>query len=589
MGRYKTGPRGPKTVSQETLSRLSDPARGKYTSPSREAEKDALFKQQIRRQQQEEEESDGASFFLTDLQAGGAVRKPPAKSSFRSRLEEVAQAAGTIKENVPLSPTGNKYTTAQRLAESKRKARLMSSLLYGQDAVRGARQTSKQNSQSRQAAARLDRVKNVVDMKSTTKKSRYDTGGSQMSRNRQAKLDTQAKLMRGRSRDTASYDSRTGRVNNRSTSRARDPTARRTRDRSADGSVCGVKGSVRERSTSRTRPEWIENSSKKVVEKEEIRKDKLAKQREERRKAFAERKIKNEKSFNASIQSNSSAESSRVKPKKIPTGVMAGSRSAASVRRRPQNNSIYYNSDCSTEERRAKTEQRCKKVPVSAASRRAKQVPLETHAEGITPPATLDSIANSLQYSVSSKGSPAAKTNNRADKSISPKQSTGAGASSAGQTRRRLLERKGLPSKSGARLPVSDSREFSDSRVSSKMSVAPRRKFSGESASVSQEIKYPERFRTADRDELMASMGKPLLSEKVDPDLEHKRNVESALKKAEEMSRSLRHTEDVGISADNDTLTFASLLATHAKRISGKLESAQTMDENYRKLIGTLL
>lgn len=589
MSRYKTGPRGPKAVSKETLSRLSDPARGKFTSPSREAEKDALFKADMRRKRDEENEPDGSSFFLTEINTG----RPPVKSSFRTRLEQVARAAETINEDAPLSPAGNKYTSAQRISESKRRARLMENLLHGQDAVRGARDSAKQTSQTRQAAARLNRVKGVTEAKPTTKKSRYDTGGNQMSRNRQAKLDSQAKIMRGSSKDgSASYDARTGRVRNRSTSRSRDPSANRgsnNRDRSVDknsrrgrsntralSSDRSVDQGARGRSTDNNRPEWIENPNS-AADKDNSRKEKLSQRREERRKVFAEKKSKNEKILTSSIRSNSSAD---ISVNKIPTGVMSGSRSAASISRKPSGTSATVDDFTrNANERRAKTEQRTKKnsCPHPGGGRVGRPPHLKTHVEGNTPPVTMDSETNnSLQYSVSSKGSPNLKSVKTSPSKLIPAKHSSDVLSSS--SRMHLLEKKGLPAKEVPK-PITPG-------TKSMTGIANR----ASSASTT-ENRYPERFRTADRDELIGSIGKPVAPQQTSKDSQLNNNVEMALKKAEEMSRALQNSNDCegSVKADHDTLSFASLLATHAKRISGKLETAQSMDESYKKLTGTFM
>lgn len=601
MGRYKTGPRGPKVVSKETLSRLSDPAKGKYMSPSREAEKDALFSAQTRRQR-EEQAGDGSSFFLTEYEELKAS-DPPGRSSFRNRLEEVARAAGSIAENVPESPVGNKYTSAQRVAESKRKARLMENLLNGADAIKGARQSAKQNSQSRQAESRLNRVKKATQSAPVLPKSRTTTGGSQMSRNRQAKVDSQASIMRGRGREAKTrYDPRTGRVNSKRPNRSRNPSQSREpsvtrgqagrgnpRDRSVDRSSSRVRDrsttrdrsvgrSARDRSVNRNKPEWIENTSS-VAEKERLRKEKLAKQRDERRKVFAERKAKNEKSFNSSIRSNSSADNS---VKKVPTGVVSGSRSAATLRRKPSHHNAPSDSDRSTDERRARTEQRAKKstTPMSTASQRrvARRTPTKMADDSSNPPSTKDSDGNnSLQYSVSSAGSLLGKTSKKSPSKSHPPVT---------DARRRLLEKKGLPTSRAPTVAPSETENRCSSRTRSTKPAIPGRAPSA--TSTSKENKFPERFRSSDRDELLASVGRVLKTDTKGPESGVNNDVESVLKKAEAMSSALKGTqaENGKSKADSDTASFAALLATHAKRISGQLESAQSMDENYKKLTG---
>jgi hypothetical protein len=96
MMRYNTGPRGPKVISKNTLSRLSDPAKGKFTSPSREAAKDAMLKQRQYDQEIDDfiatslpEEKD-PSFFLTEFDDDkNKMQKPKPNSYFRRRLDQV--------------------------------------------------------------------------------------------------------------------------------------------------------------------------------------------------------------------------------------------------------------------------------------------------------------------------------------------------------------------------------------------------------------------------------------------------------------------------------------------------------------------
>jgi hypothetical protein len=715
MGRYKTGPREPKTVSRETLSRLSDPAHGKFTSPSREARNDELFKKQTYKRETEEDSAAGTSFFLTEYQDSkpGAGRPPPIKSSFRSRLEQAARAAETIEEEGPMSPSGKRYTSSQRVAEGKRKARMMDSLLSGANAVRGARQSAKTTSQTRQAAARLSRVQRAAALPRRT-----TTGGSQMSRNRQAKVDSQASVMSGGggggggAREAkARYDSRTGRVHstptrtrNRSQSRDRDPPAQRagsrtrhptpSRDRDRDRDPSAGRARGREVSVD-SRPQWAESQAAGHL-KERERRERLAREREGRRKVFAERKARNgqknafasSRASNTSRASNSSADNDTGggggggmgvgRPvRKLPTGLVSGSRSAASLRRRPPidsnsnsnsnnnyNNSSANNSACgsphrstaSREQPRARSEQRAHKksgtpgVPTSraaaaaAAARRGGGARRSGAAGGSgtplgTPsgspakpssrgaagdgPSTLDSEGNSsLAYSVSTAGGGGGGGGGSPTKAGTPQSAA----------RQRLLERRSLPTRPARTLPPS-SADRSLSRGSATKPPTPSSSRTaivagagmeaqadsgggGGVAATTKESKLPatkgERYRSSDREMLLSlAHSSPVRGAEAGAGAEaadgvdgNMNDVDMALKKAEDMSKALKNKlmessqssshasigssgKGKGVKDDTDTGAFAALLATHAKRMSGQLASAQSLEENYKKLIGT--
>ena len=583
MDRYKTGPRGPKIVTKETLSRLSDPAKGKFVSPSREAKNDEIFKQKIMRSRQDD--SDGTSIFLTEYQEGKSTpaSKPPIKSLFRSRLDDAARAAESIAEDGSLSPS--KYSTRQ----TERKGGTRNGI---------PNITSKNNSQTRQAAARLDRVKaatrlnrgkKAADTPSMSKAKvtprstpRTTPRGNQMSRNRQAKVDSQASIMRGRDQTRATYDSRTGRVHqNRSTSRVRKSST--SREPSVDRRKVGTQPNKpmntrrkdtsvdRNRSTSRTRgqsvdkPEWVDNTSK-AAQREKERKEKLNKMRESRLNALAEKKAMNSKntSHNSSIRSNGSTDSAM---RKVPTGIISGSRSAAAIKRKPVNSNNLSSNNSSVnihQERRARTEQRSSKRTGPTVSRKELTKSVSKN-QGLKPSEADDN--GSLQYSASTVSSPLSNNFTTKPKSKSRKPSPENDAA----VRQRLFERKGLPKTSTPKT----------SNVATPMQSSAEKK----------ENPFPERYRRSDIDKLLCQSDSPVPSSDKGTDSSPMSNVEVALKKAEEISKSLRQSNENTdgkntTTLDNDTASFANLLATHAKRISGKLESAQSLEENYKKLTG---
>lgn len=572
-GRYKTGPRQPRQVSRETLKRLADPARGKFDSPSRR--KEIVFDQSDDREAESSgpesaSRDKGTSFFLTEFDDGKSPKKPP-RSLFRSRLEEAARAAGTIaEEDGPLPPSAQQamYRRVQasgigsKHAENKRKANLVDALLNGRRGPAPARSAKRipkpRDSVAPQALARGRKAAQPVG--------RTAHGG--IVRERNGRVSNKKPVGRSNQRGSSvepknrgvavPRGTRDNSVGASSRNRAGDTQQQQQQQRGRDVNRSAVKrNSSRSRDPSAPRPAWTD-ASMPVSESKPSAVAAAA--------AVRDRSGSRGRPARGPVGGPAASGSST----QVSTGVLAGSRSAAAIIRRkpPDSEGDPVLSRARTEQRVLKRVDQNKSSVVPRGGRGKDTSRASGNTDLNRTASSVETSDVSLQYSQSNAGSPGKRsTRAGSDAGSSPAKSLGVNnvpvSPKRVDIRRRLLEKK------------------ADAAAESGRAGGQRPR--GGATTVKETLKSSTRT-SFDAKSQRAKIVKSLTDDNDGSVLVPSGNIEKVLQRAEYVASLVN--KDNGASVDTDTATFASLLATHARRISGQLASAQQLANEYKRLAG---